>query len=115
MDTFTAEFNATLLQYHGNSSSTYFCGDYNIDLLKIPMLQMYEDYFKYILLAGYIPTIILPTRLSNNSTNNNEGNSLLDLVQNISPDSEDEINFFIILYIIMIKIIKNVLLEAKLL
>ena len=25
------EFNATLLQYHGNSSSTYFREDYNID------------------------------------------------------------------------------------
>ena len=25
--------------------------------------------------------------------NINEGNSLLDLVQNISPDSEDEVNF----------------------
>ena len=40
--------------------------------------------------------------------NINEGNSLLDLVQNISPDSEDEVNLLIILYIIMIKIIKNV-------
>ena len=77
-----AEFNATLLQYHGNCSSTYFCGDYNIELLKIPRIQMYEDYFDNILSAGYIPTITLSTRLSNNSTlidnifTNNVGNKL---------------------------------------
>ena len=51
-----AEFNATLLQYHGNSRSTYFCGDYNIGLLKLPRIQMYENYFDNILSAGYIPT-----------------------------------------------------------
>ena len=79
-DTFMAEFSTTLLQYHVNSSSTYFCGDYNIDLLKIPRVQMYEDYFDNILSAGCIPTITLPIRLSNNSTlidnifTNNVGN-----------------------------------------
>ena len=43
--TFMAEFNATLLKCHSNSSSTYFCGDYDIDLLKIPNIQMHEDHF----------------------------------------------------------------------
>ena len=49
MGTFIAEFNATLLQYHGNSSSTYFCGDNSIDLLEMPRIQMYENYFDNIL------------------------------------------------------------------
>ena len=53
------------------------------------MIQMYEDYFKYILSAGYIPTITLPTRLSNNSTLidnifiNNVGNKLTACILNI--------------------------------
>ena len=44
------------------------CGDYNVDLLKINSLQFNENYFDSILSAGYIPTITLPTRLSENST-----------------------------------------------
>ena len=46
----------------------YMCGDYNVDLLKINSLQFNENYFDSILSAGYIPTITLPTRLSENST-----------------------------------------------
>ena len=44
------------------------CGDYNVDLLKINSLQFNENYFDSILSAGYIPTITLPTRLSENNT-----------------------------------------------
>ena len=44
------------------------CGDYNVDLLKINSLQFNENYFDSILSAGYIPTITLPTRFSENST-----------------------------------------------
>ena len=62
------EFNSTLLQYHSNSRNAYLCGDYNIDLFKMTSIQMHEDYFDNILSAGYIPTITLPTRLSENST-----------------------------------------------
>ena len=40
IDTFMAEFNTTLLQHHGNSNRTYFCGDYNIDLFKITRVQI---------------------------------------------------------------------------
>ena len=68
INTFMTEFNSTLLQYHSNSRNAYLCGDYNIDLLKMTSIQMHEDYFDNILSAGYIPTIILPTRLSENST-----------------------------------------------
>ena len=62
-----AEFNSTLLEYHANGQNTYMCGDYNVDLLKINSLQFNENYFDSILSAGYIPTITLPTRLSENS------------------------------------------------
>ena len=68
INTFMTEFNSTLLQYHSNSRNAYLCGDYNIDLLKMTSIQMHEDYFDNILSAGYIPTITLPTRLSENST-----------------------------------------------
>ena len=68
LNTFMAEFNSTLLEYHANGQNTYMCGDYNVDLLKINSLQFNENYFYSILSAGYIPTITLPTRLSENST-----------------------------------------------
>ena len=65
-----AELNNTLLEYHTNGQNTYtcMCGDYNVDLLKINSLQFNENYFDIILSAGYIPTITLPTRISENST-----------------------------------------------
>ena len=67
LNTFMAEFNSTLLEYHANGQNTYMCGDYNVDLLKINSLQFNENYFDSILSAGYIPTVTLPTRLSENS------------------------------------------------
>ena len=100
MDTFMAEFNAPLLQYHGNSSSTYFCGDYNTDLLKIPRIQMYEDYFDNILSAGYIPTITLLTSLANNSSlidnifTNNVGNKLTACILNIHISDHQPVALF---------------------
>ena len=100
IDTFMAEFNTTLLQHHGNSNSTYFCGDYNIDLFKITRVQMYEDYFDNILSAGYIPTMTLPTRLSNNSTlidnifTNNVGNKLTANILNVHISDHQPIVLF---------------------
>ena len=67
-DTFLEEFKSTLSEFHFNRHNTYFCGDYNIDLLKVKRFQFNEEYFDSILTAGYIPTITLPTRLSENST-----------------------------------------------
>ena len=63
-DTFLEEFKSTLSEFHFNRQNTYFCGDYNIDLLKVKRFQFNEEYFDSILTAGYIPTITLPTRLS---------------------------------------------------
>ena len=61
------EFNDTLVEFYANNQNTYLCGDYNIDLLKINSMPTNEDYFDNILSSGYLPTITLPTRLSNNS------------------------------------------------
>ena len=44
------------------------CGDYNVDLLKINNVQFNENYFDSIISSGYVPTITLPTRLSDNSS-----------------------------------------------
>ena len=67
-DTFVEEFKSTFSEFHFNRQDTYFCGDYNIDLLKVKRFQFNEEYFDSILTAGYIPTITLPTKLSESST-----------------------------------------------
>ena len=74
-------FKDTLLEFYANNQYTYLCGDYNVDVLKINSTQDYEEYFDNILSSGYVPTVTLPTRLSNNS-------SLIDnvLTTNLSPD-----------------------------
>ena len=43
------------------------CGDYNVDLLKINSVQFNENYFDSIISSGYVPTITLRTRISDNS------------------------------------------------
>ena len=67
-DTFSIDFNAMLQEYHSNSQNKYICGDLNIDLLKVNEVQFNADYFNGILSAGYIPTITLPTRLSDSGS-----------------------------------------------
>ena len=62
---FMEEVNDTLVEFYANNQNTYLCGDYNIDLLKMPTN---EAYFDTILSSGYLRTITLPTRLSTNSS-----------------------------------------------
>ena len=57
-----------LQKYHSNSQNTNICDDFNIDLLKVNEVQFNADYFNGTLSAGYIPTITLPTRLSDSSS-----------------------------------------------
>ena len=59
---------STLIEYNTRSHNTYMCGDYNIDLLKINSVQFNENYFDSIISSGYVPTITLPSRLSDNSS-----------------------------------------------
>ena len=63
-----SEFSATLIEYNTRGHNTYMCGDYNVDLLKINSVQFNENYFDSIISSGYVPTITLPTRLSDNSS-----------------------------------------------
>ena len=100
-DTFLEEFNSTLSEFHFNRQNTYFCGDYNIDLLKVKKFQLNEEYFDSILTAGYIPTITLPTRLSENSTlidnvltNNFSNNGTKAVILNIHISDHQPIMMF---------------------
>ena len=52
-----------------NSNNTAFaCGDYNINLLLVDSVEHSGSYFDGILGSGFLPSITLPTRLSDNST-----------------------------------------------
>ena len=68
LDTFNTEFNQVLLDLQSNTHMVYGAGDFNINLLAVNDTQFNSDYFDSILAAGYLPTITLPTRLSQNST-----------------------------------------------
>ena len=57
-----------LLDLQSNTHMVYIAGDFNINLLAVNDTQFNSDYFDSILAAGYLPTITLPTRLSQNST-----------------------------------------------
>ena len=96
-----AEFNSTLLEHHPNGQNTYMCGDYNVDLLKINSLQFNENYFDSILSAGYIPTITLPIRLSENSTlidnifTTNLDNNISECILNIDISDNQPVVLFV--------------------
>ena len=52
-----------------NSCETIFvCGDYNINFLSLNTDEHTGSYFDGILSSGFIPTITLPTRISDRST-----------------------------------------------
>ena len=65
---FLSEFSATLIEYNTRGHNTYMCGDYNVDLLKLNSVQFNENYFDSMISSNYVPTITLPTRLSDNSS-----------------------------------------------
>ena len=44
----------------------YFCGDFNIDLLKIDEINNYQLYYNFI--CSFLPLIIQPTRVVDNQT-----------------------------------------------
>ena len=62
-DTFLEEFKSILSEFHFNRQNTYFCGD-----CISKDFSLTKSILDSILTAGYIPTITLPTRLSENST-----------------------------------------------
>ena len=58
---FREEFERVLSSFSGE---VVIGGDFNIDLLKIGEKQTHADYLEMLISNGYIPRIVLPTRLS---------------------------------------------------
>ena len=61
--------------------SSYVCGDYNIDLLKVKRNKHYCEYFDEIISQSFIPKITLPNRISEHSST---------LIDNIFTSNIDE-------------------------
>ena len=80
--------------------NTYMCGDYNVDLLKINSVQFNESYFDSIISSGYVPTIALPTRLSDNSSlidnvfTSNLNNALSAYILNVHTSDHQPVILF---------------------
>ncbi len=68
LDEFLEEFNNILSVHQYNGRNVYIAGDFNLDMISVNEVPFIADYIDTILSAGYIPTITLPTRLSNKST-----------------------------------------------
>ena len=63
--------------------SSYVCGDFNIDLLKVKENRHYCKYFDEIIAHGLFSKITLPTRICESSSR---------LIDNIFTDSIDEVD-----------------------
>ena len=75
------EFTTLLSHMKAIRHSSYVCGDYNIDLLKVKRNKHYCEYFDEIISQGFIPKITLPTRISEHSST---------LIDNIFTSNIDE-------------------------
>ena len=60
---FTEEYTELLNNLRSLSKFVYFCGDYNIDLLKITTNNVFNNFYENITSSGFIPKITLPTRI----------------------------------------------------
>ena len=63
--------------------TTVVCGDFNINLLSINSNEHYNAFFADTLSSSFLPTLTLPTRLSNNSS----------LIDNIFVNKHERLNF----------------------
>ena len=63
--------------------TTVVCGDFSINLLSINSNEHYNAFFADTLRSSFLPTITLPTRLSNNSS----------LIDNIFVNKHERLNF----------------------
>ena len=76
---FIREISPLLNQISSSENDALFCGDINIDLLKIESRSTYSAYFEMLMSFYFIPTITLPTRLSR------RGATLIDHIFHKSP------------------------------
>ena len=82
LDTFTIELSSLLYKIKNLKHSSYVCGDFNIDLLKVKENRHYCKYFDEIIAHGLFPKITLPTRICESSST---------LIDNIFTDNIDEV------------------------
>ena len=88
-DLFLQEFNdfVNIMSSYGHSS--YICGDFNINLLKINTKPHYNNFFKNMLSAGFFPKITLPTRICDTSS------TLIDNIYSNDLKSNDISGIFV--------------------
>ena len=55
------------IQTMSSKAVCFFCGDINIDLLQADSCKMYDEYLKLMLCSQFIPSITLPTRITDYS------------------------------------------------
>ena len=60
-------FSQKLTELNSNIIA-FVCGDYNINILSVHSDEHSGSYFDGVLSSGFLPSITLPTRLSDNST-----------------------------------------------
>ena len=67
LNNFTTEFATLLSHMKAIRLSSYVCGDYNTDLLKVTRNNHYCEHIDEIISQGFILKITLPTRISEHS------------------------------------------------
>ena len=65
---FLEEFALFVRMVKQLNRSSYICGDYNIDLLKIKTNKHFNDFFDNLISFGFFPKITLPTRFTEQSS-----------------------------------------------
>ena len=78
---FLQEFASFTLKVKRANKSSYICGDYNIDLLKIQRNAHFNEFFDNLISCGFFPKITLPTRIAGQSAS---------LIDNIFSNNIDE-------------------------
>ena len=56
----------SLKKLHKKDKEIYLCGDFNIDLLKLEIVSVYQEYYNLLCSYGVLPHIIQPTRIVEN-------------------------------------------------
>ena len=65
---FLEEFTLFVRMVKQLNRSSYICGDYNFDLLKIKTNKHFNDFFNNLITVGFFPKITLPTRFTEQSS-----------------------------------------------
>ena len=66
MSEFMKYLENSLKKLHKEDKEIYLCGDFNIDLLKLETINVYQEYYNLLCSYGFLPHIIQPTRIVEN-------------------------------------------------